>query len=55
MCSEGGTDASVCSEVSESTTASNESTTELYEENDTSELDESSENLMEESDESDGS
>lgn len=49
MCSESGSDASVDSEVSESTTNSDESTTELCEENDTSELGESSENLMEES------
>lgn len=50
MCSESGTDASVSSEVSESTTDSYESTTELYEESDTSELSESSENLIEETD-----
>lgn len=55
MCSEGGTDASVESEVSESSTDTNEATTELYEENDTSDLNESSENLMEETEPSDES
>ncbi len=50
MCLEGGNDASVSSEVSETTTESNESTTELYEENDTIESGESTENLMEETD-----
>jgi len=55
MCSEGGIDSSVGSEVSESTTESNESTTELYEENETSESSESSENLMEETNTSDES
>lgn len=53
MCSEGEIDTSVGSEVSESTTESNESTTELYEEGNTSEMDESSENLVEETDASD--
>lgn len=55
MCSDCESDASVESEVSDSTTDSDESTTELYEENDTSESGESSENLMEESGTSDES
>lgn len=53
MCSEGGIDTSVGSEVSESTTESNESTTELYEEGNTSETGDTSENLVEETDASD--
>ena len=56
MCSEGGSDASVGSEVSDASTDSNESTTELYEDTGTSEGgSDTSEVLMEETDTSDES